>query len=313
MTTLACRKPAADPGAGGPGYSEAVAEGKALLESGQVDAALSKLQESPAEPDSLYYQGLAWARKAKSAPLPTPPPPPSPLPKGWEPPPGPGFKPEEVQAAQLLEQAIALKPDHAAAHLALAELLGPHAARAYDLARQEEERASRKGARRPSPSPTPPPPVDASVDRVIRAYQMAVQGLPGQEVLDSMSAFGARVGRLDAQETAYQELVRRVKERPEPLIRYGDFLANQKKDPEGAIGQYGQALIWRPDDDATRGKIADIYLAMASAYYAQQQYGMAEARLKDAQRWVTARDSPQGRMLEDYQARLRDIRRPAGR
>jgi tetratricopeptide (TPR) repeat protein len=312
----ACRQPSATPEAA-PTYSDAVREGKALLESGQLDAALAKLQESPAEPDSLYYQGVVWAKKAQSAPLPTPPPPPSPLPKGWEPPPGPGFKPEEVQAAQFLEQAIALKPDHAPAHLALAELLGPHAARQQEQARQEEERAAKKGgARRGSPAPALPPPtspVDASVDRVIRSYQMAVQGDPGLEVLESMIGFGARVGRLDAQETAFQELVRRVRERAEPLVRYGDFLVNQKKDPEAAIEQYRQALIWKTDDDATRGKIADIYLTMVAAHYAQQQYALAEARLRDAQKWVTDRDSPQGRRLEDYQARLRDIRRPAGR
>jgi hypothetical protein len=315
MAGLACRKPAADPGAA-PEYSDAVREGKALVDAGQLDAALAKLQESPAEPDSLYYQGVVWARKAQSAPLPTPLPPPSPLPKDWEPPPAPGFKPEEIQAAQLLEQAIALKPDHAPAHLALAELLGPHAARQVDLARQEEERAAaRKGSRRasPSPVPTPSPPVDAGVDRVLRSYQMAVQGDPGLEAPESMIRFGARVGRLDAQEQGYQELVRRVKERPEPLVRYGDFLVGQKKDPAAAIEQYRQALIWKADDDATRSKIADIYLAMAQEHYGRQQFAMAEARLRDAQKWVTDRNSPQGRKLEDYLARLREIRRPAAR
>jgi hypothetical protein len=314
---FACRKPAATPQAA-PAYSDAVQEGKALLDSGQLDAALAKLQESPAEPDSLYFQGVVWAKKAQSAPLPTPLPPPSPLPKGWEPPPGPAFKPEEVQAAQLLEQAIALKPDHAQAHLALAELLGPHAARQQDQARQEEERvaARRAGRRVPAAAASvlpPPSPVDASVDRVLRSYHMAVQGDPSLDSLESMIRFGARVGRLDAQETAFQELVRRVRERAEPLIRYGDFLVHQKKDPDAAIEQYRQALIWKTDDDGTRGKIADIYLTMVAEHYAKQQYALAEARLKEAQKWVTDRDSPQGRRLEDYQARLRDIRRPAGR
>src|SRR4029079_16944810 len=150
---------AADGGLSGP-----VREGKSLLESGQLDAALAELQKSPDDPDSLYYQGRVWAKKAESAPLPTPPPPPVPTPRGWQEPPAPEFKQEEIQAAQLYEKAIAARPDHPAAHLALAQLLAPHAAHQYDLA---EEAAKHKK----SPLPVAPLPIDASVDRVIRGYQ----------------------------------------------------------------------------------------------------------------------------------------------
>jgi tetratricopeptide (TPR) repeat protein len=282
-----------------------VSEGKALLEAGQLEAALAELQKAPDDPDSLYYQGLVWARKAESAPLPTPPPPPSPMPRGWQAPPTPELKPEEIEAARLYERAIAARPESAAAHLALARLLAPHAAHRYDRA---EDAARNK---RP-PTPAPELPVDISADRVIRAYQFAMQADPASTVpVDEIIRFGRRVGRLDAAETGFKEMVRRKKEAEtaEPLARYGDFLAQDKKDPQGAIEQYRQVLIWRPDDDATRGKVAGIYLAMAADAFGRQQYAVASDYLNDASKYITDRSSAQARTLDDYRARLKSIRR----
>ena len=295
------------PGGGGSdgNLSGSVREGKSLFESGQLDAALAALQKSPDDPDSLYYQGRVWARKAESAPLPTPPPPPSPTPHGWQPPPAPELKPEEVQAAQLFEKAIAAKPESAASHLALAQLLAPHAAHQHDLA---EEAARHK---RP-PAPATDTGVDLSADRVIRAYQFAMQADPASTApVEEVIRFGRRVGRLDAAEAGFKEMVRRKKEREtaEPLAKYGDFLADEKKEPLAAIEQYRQALIWNPDDDATRGKVAAIYLKMATDAFAKQQYAVAEEQLKDAAKYVTDRSSAQAQTLADYQARLRNIRR----
>ena len=295
------------PGSGGAdgGLSSSVREGKSLLESGQLDAALAELQKSPDDPDSLYYQGRVWAKKAESAPLPTPPPPPVPAPHGWQPPPAPEFKPEEIQAAQLYERAIAAKPDHAAAHLALSQLLAPHAAHQYDLA---EEAAKHKK----SPVPAAPLPIDASVDKVIRGYQIAMQADPTSATpVEEIIRFGRRIGRLDAAEAGFKEMVRRKKEREtaEPLARYGDFLAEEKKDPLAAIEQYRESLIWVPDDDAVRGKVASIYLKMAADAFAKQQYKVTEDYLRDAAKYITDRASAQGQMLEDYRARLRAIRR----
>ncbi len=295
------------PGASGgdSGLSSTVREGKSLLESGQLDAALAELQKSPDDPDSLYYQGRVWAKKAESAPLPTPPPAPSPLPRGWQPPPTPEFKMEEVRAAQLYEKAIAARPDAAAPHLALAQLLAPHAAHQYDLA---DEAARHK-------KPAPPPaelPVDTSVDRVIRAYQFAMQADPADATaVDELIRFGRRVGRLDASEAGFKEMIRRKKEKEtaEPLTRYGDFLADEKKEPLAAIEQYRQALIWVPDDDKTRSKIAGIYLKMAAEAFAQQQYAVTEDHLKDASRYITDRTSSQAQTLQEFQARLHSIRR----
>jgi tetratricopeptide (TPR) repeat protein len=286
------------------GLSGPVREGKALLDSGQLDGALAELQKAPSDPDSLYYQGLVWVKKAESAPLPTPPPPPSPTPRGWQPPPAPGLKDEEIQAAQLLEKAIAARPETAAPHLALAQLLAPHAAHQHDLA---EEAARQKKP----PLPAAPLPVDMSVDRVVRAYQFAMQADPdAPATVEELIRFGRRVGRLDAAEAGLKEMVRRKKERETApvLVKYGDFLAEDKKDPIGAIEQYRQALIWVPDDDATRDKVATIYLKMAADAFAKQQYSVADEYLKDASKYVTDRTSAQGRTLEEYRAKVRSIR-----
>jgi len=282
-----------------------VSEGKSLLESGQTDAALAELLKSPDDPDSLYYQGRVWARKAESAPLPTPPPAPSPAPAGWQAPPTPELKTEEVRAAQLYEKAIAAKPDSPGPHLGLAQLLAPHAAHLHDLA---EEAAKHK---KPAPA-TADLPVDVSVDRVIRAYQFAMQADPtGSVPVDELVRFGRRVGRLDAAEAGFAEMVHRKKEAEtaEPLARYGDFLAEEKKDPMGAIEQYRQVLIWKPDDDATRNKVAAIYLKMAAESFAAQQYAIADDRLKDASKYITDRTSAQGQTLAEYQNKLHSIRR----
>jgi HEAT repeat protein len=286
---------------GGRHLSSSVREGKSLLESGQLDAALAELQKSPDDPDSLYYQGRVWAKKAESAPLPTPPPPPVPAPRGWQPPPAPEFKPEEIQAAQLYERAIAAKPDHAAAHLALSQLLAPHAAHQYDLA---EEAAKHKKP----PVPAAPLPIDASVDKVIRGYQVAMQAdptspTPVEEIIPSAAAWAGSTRPRRA-----WEMVRRKKEKDtaEPLARYGDFLADEKKEPLAAIEQYRQALIWVPETTPP-GRVAalpeDGHGSLRQAAIPggrRPSLGSAEASR------IAVRPGP---MLEDYRARLRSIRR----
>jgi tetratricopeptide (TPR) repeat protein len=295
------------PGSGGADGSlpSAVRDGKSLFESGQLDAALAELQKLPDDPDSLYYQGRVWAKKAESAPLPTPLPGPSPVPRGGPPPPPPEFKPEEIQAAQLYERAIAARPDHGPAQLALAQLLAPHAAHQYDLA--EDAARHKKTA-----APVAPLPIDASVDRVIRGYQAAMQADPTAPApVEEIIRFGRRVGRLDAAEAGFKEMIRRKKEKEtaEPLARYGDFLAEEKKDPLAGIEQYRQALIWVPDDDATRAKVAAIYLKMATEAFARQQYAVTDDHLRDASKYITDRSSAQGQTLDDYRRRLKSIRR----
>lgn len=288
-------------------------EARALLEQGQLDAALAKLEAEPQDADNFFYQGRAWAKKAETAPLPTPPPAPSPLSRGATPPPAPELKAEEVRALELLEQAVAAKPDHARAQLAIADLLAPHAMRWY-----EQEGAARKkvplraGKARATPAPLPPPVPDYRPERVVQAYQLALQADPASKAsAESFVKFCLRVGRLEDGDAALRELIKRDKESPDPLIRYGDFLMNDRKDPEAAIEQYRQALIWRADDDVTRGKLADIYISMGLQHFAQREYGVAEARFKEAEKYVTDKNSPRGLKVQDHLGRLKDIRRPS--
>jgi hypothetical protein len=102
---------------------------------------------------------------------------------------------------------------------------------------------------------------------------------------------------------------KKEKETAEPLVRYGDFLAEEKKDPLAAIERYRESLIWLPDNDAVRAKVAGIYLKMATEAFAKQQYKVTEDYLRDAAKYITDRASAQGQMLDDYRGRLRNIRR----
>jgi tetratricopeptide (TPR) repeat protein len=267
-----------------------------------------------ARANAAYDEGVSWATKAETAPLPTPPPLLSPLPKGAEPPPAPEFKPEEIQAVSSFERAIAAQPDDPRPHLALAELLAPHAVHRLEV--EEQAAWKKKPVKTARGKPTPPPPptpdpggVDYSVARIVRAYEAAIQNDPSaKRPVEALVAFAVQAKDLEAAEGALQELVKRVKESPEPFLRYGDFLLTVKKDPDAAIEQYRQALIWRPDDEATKAKVAGIYIDMGSEAYARKQYAIAQSRFSDAAKYVTDKGSPQGLRLADYQARLREIR-----
>jgi tetratricopeptide (TPR) repeat protein len=303
-------------GGGAPASSRDVEEARAMLEAGDADGTLARLQNAGDDPEALHLQGRAWAKKAESAPLPTPPPATSPLPKGAPPPRPPEFKPEERRAIDLFERAVALRPELAPAHLALAQLLAPHAIRFHDreqaaqTARLRDAAARRRPGRGapPEPLPTAEPGVDYGPERVAREYTLAMRGDSGRPSVEALIAFAVKTGRLDDAEVGYQELIRRVKESGEPLAMYGDFLVRDKKDPVAAIEQYRQALIWSPNDDVTRSKLANIFLTRGLDYFNQQQYAMADAQFTEAAKYIPDRDSPQGRILTEHQAKLREIR-----
>jgi tetratricopeptide (TPR) repeat protein len=295
LVSIACRKGGTEAPAAG---ADALAEARTLVESGQPDEALARLQSST-DPEALYLSGLAWSRKAEKAPIPTPAPGGTALPE---------WKPEEIRAIDFLERATQARPDLAAAHLALGHVLAPHA-----LARVEGEAAASAAHRRKGKgAETPPPPAegpDASPERVVREFQRAAQGDPASRApVEALIDFATRAGRLADADSGYQELLKRVRERPEPFVAYGDFLRDKKQDTDGAIAQYRQALIWRPDDDATRGKIADIYIAQARAHVDAREYATADARLREAEKYVTDKSSPQGQRLQEQQTFLAQIR-----
>jgi tetratricopeptide (TPR) repeat protein len=313
VAAAACQGSGPPGGGTAPVSSQEADDVAALIEKGDADGALARLQGSE-DPQALYLQGRAWAKKAESAPLPTPLPVTSPVPKGAPPPGRPEFKPEERKAIELYERALAAQPDLSAAHIALAQLLAPHAIRFHELkkearARQQAALASRRrGQPSPEPLPTPEPGIDYGAERVAREFREAVRNDTNRAPVEAMIAFAVKAGRLDDAEVGYQELIRRVKESGEPLALYGDFLVNEKKDPAAAIEQYRQALIWSPDDTVTRSKLAGIFLRRGADYLNQQQYASAEAAFNQAAKYIPDRNSADGRLLAEQLAKLREIR-----
>jgi hypothetical protein len=106
-------------GAGPAGSADPLAEAGRLVEQGRFDDAVALIGAN-SDPEALHLLGRAWMGKALSAPVPTPGP-------GSATPSGALLKVEEEQALGFLERAVAARPDHAGAQLALAELLAPHA------------------------------------------------------------------------------------------------------------------------------------------------------------------------------------------
>jgi tetratricopeptide (TPR) repeat protein len=274
LAGAACRR--APSGAAG---EDPLAGARTLVDERRYDEAIEAIGEQ-GDPEALCLLGRAWAGKAQAAPVPTP----VPGSRGWAP-----MKPEESQALAFLERAVAARPDFAAAHLAIAELLAPHA-----LA------ASRQGGAAAG---------NGTVSRVLESYGRAIQADPaGTAAVESMIRFAIAVGRVAEADGAFQELIRRRREDPSLLVQYGDFLAGPGRNVEGALAQYSQALIWRPDDTRTRLKVASIHLAAAAALLDAREYAAAEARLRDARRFVADPASPEAARLREMEGRLREIR-----
>jgi len=274
---------------------------RAAVEAGDADKALDLAEQLPSEPATWVVQGRAWAHKAQGAPLPTPPPPPSPLPRGAEPPRAPEFKPEELKALEFFERAAAADPKQWQAHLGVADLLAPHAVRRY-----ESELGQKRHAHAPPAAAGEP---DWSIDRILRAYQQAVEAREGDPApVEALIAFGTHVGRVVEVDDAYKELIRRRREDPGPLVRHGDFLAKVVKDPKRAVEQYQQALIWRPDEGSIKARLADVYLGLAGEHLRKREYMAAQVHVQAARRYVTDPQSPQSELLRSYEQQLQDIR-----
>ena len=272
-------------------------EARSLLSQRRYDDVLARVGDA-ADPDSEYLAGRAWAGKAETAPLPVP------APGG--PPAAALMKPEEERALSLYEKAVAARPDFADAHVAIAELLTPHAIASAAATGAAAAHAAPRAKAATNPPIAPPDPL---VDRVLRSYGSAMQSdLSGTQAAEGLIAFATRVGRLSEADTTYQELVRRHREDPAPLVRYGDFLAGPAGKPEAALAQYAQALIWKPDDTATKLKMADIHLAAAAGYLRDLQYVAAEARLKEARRYTVDPAAPEAARLAELEGRLREVR-----
>ncbi|MBN2371935.1 MAG: hypothetical protein JXO72_15745 [Vicinamibacteria bacterium] len=309
MISIACQQfpfVKKTPDVSSPAPAGPIAEARSLLDQGQLDAALATLLTLPEDPESLYYQGLVWAKKAEL----------SPTPATARPAPGeraPEFKTEEIRALHLLDRAISLRPDLAGAHLAQADLLAPHAIRRFALekAARQASADSRRGRRGPIvslPAPDPAEP-DYRPERVVSLYQEAARLDPTSiAAVDAILRFSTRMHRTVDVEWCLRELVNRNRESAEPLVQYGDFLLQEKRDTKSAIEKYRQALIWRPDDEAINAKIADIYIQMGRVHFDAGQWASAEASFREARKHVLRQDSPQDLKLRDYMQRLAAIR-----
>ncbi len=278
-----------------------------LIAQGDTTGALARLQAADqTDGEVLYLEGLAWARKAETAPAPEA--------GGSAAGGGHGalkpsdLGPEEEQALSFLEKAVAARPDLAAAHIALADLLGPHA-----LRREAQERALSStrtrgsGGRRTDAAA--PIASDSRVERVLLAYRRGAQADPtSKSIVEAWIDFARKAGRLDEANAGFQQLLLRDKENAAPFLRYGDFLLADRKDELGAIDAYAQALIWQPSLEEARGKIADIYLAQAASHFERKEYASAEARLKDAGRYVGGTESTQRTKLRQLQSQLALVR-----
>jgi len=174
----------------------------------------------------------------------------------------------------------------------------------------EEEQALAAVAAAPRPKPGAPPAAPSPlVERVLRSYGNAIQAdLAGTKAALGLIEFATHAGRPGEADGAFQELVRRRREDPALLVRYGDFLAGAAGKPEAALAQYAQALIWKPDDTATKLKMAEIHLAAAATHLRDLQYVAAEARLKEARRYTVDPASPQAARLAELEGRLREVR-----
>jgi len=274
LTGGACRRAPT-----GAAAEDPLAGARTLIDERRFDEAIAAIGEKE-DAEALYLRGRAWAGKAQTAPVPTP----VPGSHGGEP-----MKPEESQALAFFERAVAARPDLAAAHLGIADLLAPHALAAV-----------RRGEAAPG---------NSTVDRVLESYGRAIQAdAAATAAVESMIRFATAAGRVAEADGAFQELVRRRREDPDLLVRYGDFLAGPGRNPGGALAQYSQALIWRPDDTKTRLKIADIHLTAAATLLAAREWAAAEARLRDARRFVTDPSSAEAARLREMEGRLREIR-----
>lgn len=253
-------------------------EAQKLVEQGEYDAALAELAGA-SDAEALYLMGQAWVGRAGGA-------------RRTE---NGRLGPEEMQALDLFQQAVAARADYGAAHLAVAELLAP-----YALA------AEAGSAARADPASSGGGPV-VTVERVLAAYAAAVQADPGDTAAPSqLIEFALKAGRPQDAAAGFLELTRRDRENPDLLVRFGDFLAGPGEDPAEAERVYAQALIWRPDDVGTHLKIADLRIDAALEHLKVDHYAAAEAELRAARKHVVDSGSPQARRLREAERSLAD-------
>jgi tetratricopeptide (TPR) repeat protein len=279
-------------------------EARAQYEAGHLDAALAKCLGLPAtDARSLSLQGLVWTKKAEAAPVPTP----DALAPGSRP---PEFKAEELRAIDLFERARAADAQLAEAPLGLANLLAPHAVRRHEMTAATRKRAAASRAQAAGSASTDGESgPDFSVARVAGLYRTAAQAEgAGTTALQEYLRFAQRLKDVDSIEWALNALIERDRENPENLVQFADFLQRERKDRHRAIDYYRQALIWRADDVAIKGKLADLYIQLGREHFDAAQWAAALTMFQEAQKYLSDRSSAQAIMVKEHLSQLESIR-----
>jgi Tfp pilus assembly protein PilF len=127
--------------------------------------------------------------------------------------------------------------------------------------------------------------------------------------IEALMKFAREMKRPDDADAAYRELLVRDKESAGPHVAYGDFLASEKKERLKAIEQYQLALVWAPQDPEPKNHALGVYVDWAQEHFDKGENANAEARLRDAQKWVTDPSAPQAQRMRELQGKLAAIRR----
>lgn len=277
-----------------------IAEARGMVSAGNADGALAALQ-GHTDPEALTVQGRAWILKARKTSRETASNP-SLVDAGST-----DLRVEEGMALRLLEAAAGAQPDLADAHLAMAELLEPGALRWLAAEREAPPPNER---RRTAVKPAPPEvePTHGPM-RVLQEYRKAAHAdRASAPIVESWLRFALAAQKPEEAEVALQELLVRKPRDADPLLRYGDFLRDVRGDRSGALDRYREALIWQAGDERIKERIVSVFLDLAEQHLASQEYGAAEQRLRDVNRYAPFSDREVTRRFAALTQKLSSIR-----
>ena len=269
--------------------ADPLAEARGLLAERRYDDVLARVGEA-ADPDAAYLAGRAWAGKAESAPVPTP---------------APGVAGGE-RSAQAGRRARRSRFTSAPSPRAPTSWTPrSHSRSCWRRTRWRPWRAlpGRRPGRRPRAARPARRARAAELRRRAAGRPGRHQGGRGPDRLrDPRRAPGGGRRRLPGARAGGGARTRPCS------CATGTSWPARPASPRRRSRQYAQALIWKPADDATKLKMAEIHLAAAAVHLRDLQYVAAEARLKDARRYTVDPASPQAARLAELEGRVREVR-----
>lgn len=255
-------------------------EAKELLEGGQIDSAIQRLehytQANPASAQGFYYLGLCYLEAAGPVADATTP-----------------LTELELKSRDAFQRALSLNPRHALASVGLGDL---YARRVTTRRRRGVDPA--EDPRRLS----------------MEAYQNAVSidpKLPESQL--HYAQFLERLGQLDEAEQAYKAAADAAatipEQAPDYYMTYGRFLASRQGRLQEAIDQYELAQMFRQDDLDIQREIAVAQARMGQEYFENEQYSLAEDTLGRAYDLFPDKNDPEALEAASTLQKLRGIRR----